>query len=291
MHGGHIDSALKAVAESLFPSPADVALVQPYGFRRFGATLAQITQTPAQDLIEYGGWAGAPELSQITTESSAALAAWKKSMPFTYSDRHREGEELQKLLHIEMLRGLLAAGETIFETDWVASWDAVERAAARPSPGGTHATVMEQCRLEAMARVTDLRHAATSSKAFGSKVAIRRQFVIKKVSTSVFAVKQRTKRGREEALIDRSDQLGPEDMSVPPPPAKDPAALIWYSTFRMTLTHRKSPGEGWIPACLHGQARAKAKPVPADQIMWSGTLEEVRLSGRCMCPSPECSWA
>ena len=106
----------------------------------------------------------------------------------------------------------------------------------------------------------------------------------------MFAEQQRAKRGRAAEPIARSDQLGPADMSVMPPPVEDPATLIWYSTFRMTLTHRKSPGDGWIPACLHGQARTRAKPVPASQIMWSGTLEEVRVSGRCMCPSPECSW-
>ena len=75
MDGGHVQSVIKAVAAEFLPDPKEQGFLRAYGFRRYGATLAQITKTPAQDLVDYGGWAGVPELAQAW---SKPWLAWQE---------------------------------------------------------------------------------------------------------------------------------------------------------------------------------------------------------------------
>ena len=91
MDGSHVGGVIRAVAAGFLPTVFDGVLVKTYGFRRFGTTLAQITKTPAQDLVALGGWAGGPELAKLMTESSELLTAWKRSMPHLYADMRNRG--------------------------------------------------------------------------------------------------------------------------------------------------------------------------------------------------------
>ena len=83
-----------------------------------------------------------------------------------------------ELLRLELLRLLLCEGEEHYTNEWVASWDAIERVAARPGSADPSSPVLTEVRTAAMARVTDMRHESSSKRAFGANVQVRRQFIV-----------------------------------------------------------------------------------------------------------------
>ena len=254
------------------------------------------------------------------------------------SDRHCEGEQLQKLFHLELLRLLLCEGEEHYTDEWVASWDAIERVAARPGSADPSSPVLTAVRTAAMARVTDMRHGATAKRAFGANVQVRRQFVVQKLSrgkvgrvalpgsepsseaaqpacqsgsalaetaaevlpgSSIRAeaaqpsdqvpaaalLPVRTKRGEESVGSGAAD---PASCPEPAPikrrrssrpsvaPVRDrpsESELIWYSTTRMMLAHRKRPGDEWFPACMQRHCGGRVRAARPDEILWSGGIE------------------
>ncbi len=82
----------------------------------------------------------------------------------------------------ELLRLLLCEGEEHYTSEWAASWDAIERVAARPGSVDPSSPVLTEMRTAAMARVTDMRHESSSKRAFGANVQVRRQFIVQKLS-------------------------------------------------------------------------------------------------------------
>ncbi len=125
MEGTHVQSVLREVAAG-FQDPSQQILVRICGFRRFAGALANVMKTPPTDIVSYGGCAGVPELAQIVDQSTEVLQAWEKSMPHLYSDARKESAEIQKLLHRELLRGLIVAGQEVHGAEWIASWEALQ---------------------------------------------------------------------------------------------------------------------------------------------------------------------
>ncbi len=195
-----------------------------------------------------------------------------------------------------MMRRLLAEGEALFGSDWVASWDAVERAAAQIPKGRTR-SVLADARTEAMTWVAELRHAAESKAAYGATEVVRKQFVVGKLAQGSFS---RLKRKAPEAGNLYQDELMEAEILLAEPvarmmrPAVQPEAEnepVWYSTTRMTLAHRRAPGGEWLPACSQRQGKERIKAADPDQILWSGDRHYAKKQGRRCCPNPMCSWS
>ena len=125
MQSRHVQAVMRSVAAAFLPKVAQCTYIQPYSNRRFGGTLCGIVKTPPTDAVDYGGWAGVPELAKVATEASDVLMAWKRSMPHLYSDRRAENEEIQKLLHVSMLKQLVARLCDNSGEPRPASWEAV----------------------------------------------------------------------------------------------------------------------------------------------------------------------
>ena len=129
LEGSHIQAVMRSVAEAFMPDPTQVSLLQNYSNRRFGGTLVVIVKTPPTDAVAYGGWAGVPELAKMATDASEMLMAWKRSMPHLYSDRRSEEEEIQKFLHVELLRRLIVAIPEEGGRPQPATWEVIESTA------------------------------------------------------------------------------------------------------------------------------------------------------------------
>ncbi len=65
----------------------------------------------------------------MATDAFEMLLAWKRSMPHLYSGRRSEEEEIQKLLHLELLRRLIVVIPDVDGKPQPATWDAVGSAA------------------------------------------------------------------------------------------------------------------------------------------------------------------
>ncbi len=258
--------------------------------------MAQITKTPAQDLVEFGGWAGVPELAQITTESTEVLQAWKKSMPHLYADRRKEAEETQKVLHMEMLKGLLKVGRERGGDQWVASWDNVESASMKSADGDDPVTITQMVRAESLARVAELHQDAQQEPVYGARQSLRTQYTVKRISClgppAGEAPKKRKTSRTSATAAQAGGGLALGGLAEPVAEAAPslPREGTWYFTRRMTLIHKKAHGEQWLPACSQRQAGSRQRPAAPGEVIWSGTSEEARAMGRRCCDSAECNW-
>ena len=101
-------------------------------------------------------------------------------MPHLYSDRRAENEEIQKLLHVAMLKLLIArlcngAGEPN-----PASWEAVQ---AKAQEIENEHTVLHYVRRQAMNEVAQARNDLKNAPVFGQRTEERRQFEVQVVAT------------------------------------------------------------------------------------------------------------
>ncbi len=180
MDGSHVQSVIQAVAAGFLPDPKDQKLVRVYGFRRFGGTLARVAKTPAQDVVDFGGWAGVPELAQIVDETTEVLRAWKRSMPHLYADVRKENEEIQKLLHREILAGLVELGRDRHGPEWVASWEALQELCMSTCAEGS-ANTLSFIRCQSMDLVAKKRKDLIHAAAYGAVNQLRQQYTVKRV--------------------------------------------------------------------------------------------------------------
>ena len=104
--------------------------------------------TPAIDVVDYGGWAGVPELAKALTDAAPALQAWKRAMPRLYDDRRNENEEIQKLLHIQLLRDFIAESGAASSQAPAATWAEIAATASRTGDDGE--TILVRVRKPAM---------------------------------------------------------------------------------------------------------------------------------------------
>ena len=102
-------------------------------------------------------------------------------MPHLYSDRCSKEEEIQKLLHMELLRRILAAIPAEGGRPQPATWEAVESTAMLMSSG---VPVLKLARFEATAQVAAVRKDNTSVVVFGTSKPMRKQFAVSVLAKS-----------------------------------------------------------------------------------------------------------
>ena len=89
-------------------------------------------------------------------------------MPHLYADQHKESEEIQQLLHLSMLEGLVTDGRLLNGDEWAASWENItHHSMLRTAESGT-ATVMQKVRTAAMTQVVNVRMGATQEPVYGA---------------------------------------------------------------------------------------------------------------------------
>ncbi len=309
MQSAHVQAVMRSVAETFVPDPAQRRLIQPYSNRRFGGTLASITETPPKDIVDYGGWAGVPELAKVMTDATPALNAWKRSMPHRYNDRRNENEELQKLLHIQMIRDLIANVPT-WDPDnesWVhapATWDTIAATAARLGEDGVR--ILTSVRLEAMDTVSKQIRGSTSSSAYGADTPMRRQFQVTLVpvakrprlrppATLTVPLDKRASAkvpgppSREKCTEVKREGGLPAGASDAAATATDMSTREWLMTDRSKYLHCvEMRGELIFTACKWRKGEAARKPVQPERVLWRGNRDEALSMSIDFCPDRAC---
>ena len=308
MESSHIQGVMRTVAEAFIPDPLQARMVQPYSNRRFGGTLCTITKTPPTDIIDYGGWAGVPELAKVVTDSTAVLAAWKRSMPHLYSDRRSENEEIQKALHMDMLRGLILELPEEEEGHTApATWENVQLVSMRSGDDGV--PFLQAVRASAMAAVALEREGIKVLPVFGTQVALRRQFEVRAVAgkkpvrlvnlLGAAAKRARVKPAPSTPVLPEveQEQVNPEQLPAEPPcemPEK-----MWVLTKRSKYLHATStetyrcpvtgdPLEGIFTACKWRKGVAKRVPITEGNVIWRGNRESAVGMRIIFCPAACC---
>ncbi len=294
MQSNHIQAVMRSVAASFMPDPKQSTMVQPYSNRRFGGTLCSITNTPPADIVAYGGWAGVPELAKVMTEASDVLMAWKRSMPHLYSDRKAEDEETQKLLHVEMLKGLIQVLQSRDQSsDRAASWDNVQRVSVEVTEDGDK--VMNVVRQEAMATVGNMRKALKNVPVYGTKDASRRQFTVHEVARKRLALDvpirlaKLLKKGEHQPPSKVAPGFGrslkPKD--VEPPQVKNE----WVLTLRSKYLHRvEALGKEEFAVCKWRKGTARNVPLTSTRVIWRGSHSEAMALTVPCCPDKKCQF-
>ena len=304
----HIQAVMRAVAAAWLPNANQVLMVQPYSNRRFGGTLASITKTPPTDIVAYGGWAGVPELAKVVTEASEVLMAWKRSMPHRYSDRRSEEEEVQKLLHMHMLRGLLRYITKYDGPKTPASWEAVENIALRSGDEGIN--IMRMVRTVAMNEVAEIKKDLLSSPVYGVTEQRRRQFTVRFVRSGQIPLptaKSKKAKELEEASQDQEKSGTATPLAVQPPkkrklddteataegqteeqvPVK--ATREWVLTARSKYLHCvQQEGEDLFASCHRRKGPKARKPIVDERIYWRGGQAEAVSLRIQFCPAKAC---
>ena len=324
MESNHLQAVMRTVAEGFIGDPTQLKLIQPYSNRRFGGTLTSITETPPKDIVDYGGWAGVPDLAKITTEASEVLVAWKRSMPHLYCDTRSEHEERQKLLHLSMLRFLVVElcrqeGRTTPVT-----WEAIQRVSVTFGSEGKTLTVVRQLALEEVAK--DLKDVVVE-EVYGTTTPRRRQFFVQSRGKVLpLRTVQRTLRKRakakpapapiptpgtpffiepvvepikspgrgDEVLQEVSEAIEgdeqPTGQAAAEPATASPVPAEWVCTLGSIYIHRITVGEqGIFTECKWRKGPSQRKPINPDRIIWRGAAEAARTVGIPPCPDRACA--
>ncbi len=304
LESSHIQAVMRSVAETFMPDPAQSTMIQPYSNRRFGGTLCSITKTPPTDIVAYGGWAGVPELAKVVTEASDILTAWKRSMPHLYSDRRSEDVEIQKALHMAMLRGLLVCLQQGADVEQPATWENVQQAAMAEGADGV--PVLTSVRLEAMALVAKARVDLKVSPVYGTETQKRLQFQVNVIKGKRLPTGLNLKFARKACVLQKVEAPGTpvlEPGTVLAPPAKaekaadaEPSAEAeeevveeWVLTMQSKYLHKVSvEGDELFTACKWRKGRRVQKPIPGKRIVWRSTRAEALAMRIGFCPARVC---
>lgn len=144
-------------------------------FRMYASTFCSLVGTPPTDQVDFGGWAGVPDLAKHSASGTEVLRAWEQSMPHLYCDRRSANEEKQKLLHKELLSDLLslASGR---HGDTPVSWETLQLVAATVMRPGV--SVVDGLRQTATERVVVAQVGTELSRAFGCSHDLKRAFTM-----------------------------------------------------------------------------------------------------------------
>ena len=226
MESHHVQAVMRSVAEGFLVGPKQASLVQPCSNRRFG-------------------WAGVPHLAKITTDASAVLTAWKRSMPHLYCYTRSEDEERQKLLHLAMLRLLAVELSAVEGPKAPATWEAIRRVSVAEVKGGR---VMAVVRKAALTEVAQDLKGTTLEDFFGTTAPPRRQFTVtflrQKVAVRKFLAR---KQQRSEVKQERPSLQIPLGVSVGEEatlPIASPGAPL---ALPQQIEAGASPGRGTAP--------------------------------------------
>ncbi len=322
----HIQAVMRSVAKAFMPDPKQAIMIQPYSNRRFGGTLTGITKTPPTDVVAYGGWAGVPELAKVATDATEVLTAWKRSMPHLYSDRRSENEQIQKALHMELLRRLMARLLDLEGYKVPFTWENIERVAM--STGEDGIPVLAAVRTVAMERVADERKDLVDEPLFGAEAERRAQFTVEAIAGG-----KRSRGGEnmgpgssegEQIEEQRSTPKPQPKARLPPPRLRPPRAAVseatsqpvpgevaapaveaqadpvvpvavsavrreWVMTMRSKYLHAiQEQEEGIYTACKWRKGAKTRKPIDEERILWRGEAEAARSLRIQICPDPAC---
>ena len=288
LESAHIQAVMRAVAESFFPEPYQVAMVQPYSNRRFGGTLASITKTPPADIVAYGGWAGVPELAKVVTDSSEVLQAWKRSMPHLYSDRRTEEEEIQKLLHMSMLQGLIGQVAALLGANSPASWVNIENVALQAGADGVN--TLWAMRTEAMAEVAKQRQGLSTAPVWGTEAPRRKQFTIEFIPGAKRpTLGQRLMTGAKRPKAVEAAAVEEVKAAEVSTGTETPVRDEWVLTRQSKYLHRiQTSGEHVFTACRWRKGPKSRKPIQESRIIWRGEVGAARSMYIQFCPDRQC---
>ena len=261
--------------------------------------------TPAIDVVDYGGWAGVPELAKVLTDAAPALQAWKRAMPRLYDDRRNENEEIQKLLHIQLLRDLIAESGAASSQAPAATWEEIAATASRTGDDGE--TILVRVRKPAMDLVATQCATADLTPAFGAERPLRRQFEVLPMaqvkrprlrppktngSSSIFSAPPALKPERGHAVAEGlPSQVVAARAEAEPHSAGDgpdsvkPVQREWVMTLRSKYLHCvETCSDGMYTACRWRKGVASRKPIPEDRVLWRGDREEALTMAMDFCP-------
>ncbi len=137
-------------------------------------------------------------------------------MPHLYSDRRLENEEIQKLLHIAMLRKLVAYAQEFFGASTPMTWETIQDTASHAHP--EHGRCLDAVRREAMAEVAAERRSSSTEAAYGAERPVRRQFKVSFINgikrPRVLKQLASTQEGGPEARLKALAIAGPETLQM-----------------------------------------------------------------------------
>ena len=284
----HLTAIIQRLMKTLLPDPSESVKVSTYSFRRVGATLCGILRTSEQDQVDFGGWAGVPELAKGAQESASVMRAWRQSMPHLYCDRRSANEELQKLAHRDMVCELTSLSHQVYGAAVPMSWDQLEIAARhRHKSGGSMA---EHIKSYVFERLAQRRAAATVQRAYGCLKELKSSFTL----AAKPGVGKPAPGGDvlpAQALVKREPpnlRVGPEEpkassSSDKRQPEVDLEDFRFFATLRGSVIHCQVPGTSWVKMCESRVSRQLRQPRKLADVLDFGGHSNALTQGRRFC--------